>query len=83
MTNLSGLTTDQLLRIIAIKEVIKKLQGQVDSIVAGGDGAGTPSRFTEKAPKKRRRRMSAAARARIAAAQRGRGTKAKGTGAKT
>ena len=35
MTNLINLTTAQLHRIIAIKEQIEKLQGQLDSIAGG------------------------------------------------
>jgi hypothetical protein len=35
MTNLKDLTTNQLKSIIAIKEQIEALQGQIDSIVAG------------------------------------------------
>ena len=38
MINLRDLTTSQLRSIIAIKEQIKALQGQINSIVAGGGG---------------------------------------------
>jgi hypothetical protein len=37
MPNLTDLTTSQLHQIIAFKEQIEALQGQIDSI-AGGDG---------------------------------------------
>ena len=78
MTNLTDLTTGQLHRIIAIKEQIETLQGQIDSLVAGG---GMPSPFALKVPKKRR--MSVAARARIAAGARARWARVKGTPGKT
>jgi hypothetical protein len=80
MTNLTELTTSQLHRIIAIKEQIETLQSQIDSIAA--DGGEIPIPSTEEAPKKRRRRRSAAVRARMAAAQKARWAKIKGTGAK-
>jgi hypothetical protein len=73
MTNLSDLTIGQLNRIIAIKEQIENLQGQLDSVVAGRE---THSQSAGKAPK--RRRMSAAARARIAAGARARWARVKG-----
>jgi hypothetical protein len=73
MTNLTDLTTGQLRHIIAIKEQIEKLQGQIDSIAADGE---IPSPSAVKVPKKRR--MSAAARARIAAGARARWAKIKG-----
>jgi hypothetical protein len=38
MTNLKDLTTSQLRTIITIKEQIEALQGQIDSIAAGGGG---------------------------------------------
>jgi len=78
MTNLKNLTTSQLNGIIAIKEQIEALQSQIDSIAAGRD---FPVPFIAgEAPKKRRR--SAAIRARMAAAQRARWAKIKGTGAR-
>ena len=77
MTNLSDLTIGQLNHIIAIKERIEKLQGQLDSLVAGGE-IHSPSAV--KAPKKRR--MSAAARARIAAGARARWARIKGAAPK-
>jgi hypothetical protein len=76
-TNLSDLTAGQLHRIITIKEVIKKLQSQIDSIAAGG-GGGMPSPSGVNRPKNGRRRMSRAARAKIAAAQRARWARVKG-----
>src|SRR5208283_6060144 len=77
MTNLTDLTTSQLKSIIAIKEQIEALQGQIDSIVAGGGEIPIPSAV--ETPKKRRR--SPAVRARMAAAARARWSKIKGTGA--
>jgi hypothetical protein len=79
MTNLTTLTTSQLRQIIAIKEQIEKLEGEIDSIAAGGSGGEIPILPAEEAPKKRRR--SAAVRARMAAAQRARWAEIKGTGA--
>ncbi len=75
MTNLTNLTTGQLRDIIAIKEQIETLQSQLDSIAGGGE-ISTPS--GQKGPKKGRR--SAAVRARMAAAQRARWARIKGTG---
>ena len=77
MTNLIDLTTSQLHHIIAIKEQIERLQGQIDSLVAGGEISSSPA---AKAPKKRR--MSAAARARIAAGARARWARIRGTAPK-
>jgi hypothetical protein len=74
MTNLHDLTTSQLHRIIAIKEQIETLQGELESIA--GDGGEIPSPFPENKPRKRRR--SAAVRAKMAAAQRARWAKIKG-----
>jgi hypothetical protein len=74
--NITNLTTSQLRRILAIKQQIEALQGQIDSI-AGGDGE-VPAPATEKAIMKHRR--SAAVRARMAASQRARWAKIKGTG---
>ena len=79
MTNLANLTTAHLHRIIAIKESIEKLHGEIDSIVgasAGGNGdLIIPAHV--KAPKKRR--MSRAGRAAIAAGARARWARIKGT----
>jgi len=72
MTNLNELSTTELRRLIAIKEEIEALQGQIDSIAGGG---GIPALSRGQAPK--RRGMSAAGRARIAAAQRARWAKIK------
>lgn len=77
MTNLIDLTTSQLNSIIAIKEQIEALQGQIDSIVAG-DGGDSPAPTIVTKPHRRR---SAAVRARMAAAARARWAKIKGTGA--
>jgi len=76
MTNLEDLSTSQLRRIIGLKEQIEALQAQIDSIAAG-DGE-IPAPLAAKGPKKRRK-MSAAARAKIAAAQRARWARVKGT----
>jgi hypothetical protein len=73
MTNLTNLTTDQLHRILAIKERIEKLHGGPDSIAGGGE---ILSPITVKAPKKRR--MSPAARAKIAAGAKARWARVKG-----
>ena len=73
--SITDLTTRQLNRIIAIREQIEKLQSQIESIAAGGGELSIP--FTEEAPKKGRR--SAAVRARMAAAQKARWAKIKGT----
>jgi hypothetical protein len=75
MTNFEDLTSGQLNQIISIKEQIEALQGQIESI-AGGGGNGVPSPFVGA---KKRRRMSAAGRAAIAAGQKARWAKAKGT----
>jgi hypothetical protein len=77
-TNLSSLTSNQLSKIIAIKEKIETLQSQIDSIT--GDGDGTQSPTNDGAPIRRRRGMSRAGRARIAAAQRARWAKVKRNG---
>src|ERR1039458_4817515 len=73
--NIRNLTTTQLNQIIALKEQMETLQGQIDSI-AGGE---VPTPADEEFPKKRRR--SAAVRARMAAAQQARWAKIKGTAA--
>jgi hypothetical protein len=78
MTNLYDLTTSQLNRIIAIKERIEKLQGELAAI-AGDSQEPAPSAPSQ--PKARR--MSAAGRARIAAAARSRWARVKGAGAMT
>jgi hypothetical protein len=71
MTNITDLTTSQLNSIIAIKEQIEKLQGQLDSIAAGNDSP------IPVIAAKRRRRMSRAGRARIIAAVKARWAKVK------
>jgi hypothetical protein len=74
MTSIASLTTIQLHRILAIKEQIEALQGQLDSIAAGNGEIPIP--FAEKAPRKHRR--SAAVRAKMAAAQQARWARLKG-----
>jgi hypothetical protein len=59
VTNLRDLTTSQLHRIIAIKEQIEALQGQIESIVAGGGGGGIPIPSAEEAPVPAKRKLSA------------------------
>ena len=78
MTNLHDLTTSQLNRIIAIKEQIETLQGEIESIA--GDGGEVPFPFPGDNPRKRRR--SAVVRARMAAAQKARWAKIKAEQAK-
>jgi hypothetical protein len=78
MTDLTELDIDQLKSILAIMEVIEKLQNQVDTIMTGGNGG--PTALAVELPKKRR--MSAAGRARIAAGAGARWAKTKGATAK-
>ena len=67
MINLRDLTTSQLRSIIAIKEQIKALQGQINSIVAGGGGEiPIPSAGNAAAPAKHK--LSAAHRRKLAKA---------------
>jgi phage protein D len=75
MINLTDLTTGQLHRIIAIKEQIETLQGQIDSLAVGGGEKPSPTALQVS----KKRRMSAAARARIAAGARARWARVKGT----
>jgi hypothetical protein len=42
-TNLADLTNGQLKRIIAIREQIQALHGQIESIAAGGGGGEVPT----------------------------------------
>ena len=65
VTNLRDLTTSQLHRIIAIKEQIEALQGQIESIVAGGGGGGIPIPSAEEAPVPAKRKLSAAHRRKL------------------
>jgi hypothetical protein len=62
MTNISNLTTSQLHSIIAIKEQIETLQGEIESIVAGGGGGEIPIPAAAEAPTpaKRKYHMTAA-----------------------
>ena len=66
MTPLQNLTVEQLRQLVAIKEQIESLQGEIESI-AGGGGSSAPA-----PPEKRRgrRKMSRSAAARIAVAAR-------------
>ena len=63
MTKLTDLTTTQLRRIIAIKEQIETLQGQIDAIAGGG---GEFPALTAPHQRRGRRKMSRSAAARIA-----------------
>jgi phage protein D len=62
--NITELTTNQLNQIIAIKEQIEALEGQIESIAHGGE---VPTPFTLQAPTpaKRKYRMSAAHRRKL------------------
>ena len=64
VTSLRDLTTSQLNRIIVIKEKIEALQGQIESIVAGG-GGGIPIPSAEEAPVPAKRKLSAAHRRKL------------------
>jgi len=64
VTNVRDLTISQLHRIIAIKEQIEALQGQIESIVAGG-GGGIPIPSAEEAPVPAKRKLSAAHRRKL------------------
>ena len=72
MTQLLNLTTAKLRRIIALKQQIEKLQARLEALASGASAP--PGR-----PAKKKWTMSAAARRKIAAAQRARWAKVKGT----
>ena len=65
MTNLRDLTTSQLRGIIAIREQIEALQGQIDSIVAGGGSREISMPFSAAAPVPAKRKLSAAHRRKL------------------
>ena len=72
MTQLLNLTTAKLRRIIALKQQIEKLQARLEALASGASAPlGRPA--------KKKWTMSAAARLKIAAAQRARWAKVKGT----
>ena len=72
MTQLLNLTTAKLRRIIALKQQIEKLQARLEALASGASAPlGRPA--------KKKWTMSAAARRKIAAAQRARWAKVKGT----
>ena len=73
MITLKDLSTNQLQQIIALKEQIEALQAEIESIT------GTPENSPDTVRGPRKWRMSAEARAKIAAAQRTRWAKVKGT----
>ena len=76
--NLTDVSSLQLRRALEIKEQIEKLESELNSILSGGQTASRQS--TASIPSRGgRRTMSASARARIAAAQRARWAKVKGT----
>jgi hypothetical protein len=77
MSNLHNLTVAQLREVVAIKEQIEKLQGELDSIV-GGEEPPAEAPAVRGPGRPRRRRMSPAARAAIGAAQRARWAKTRG-----
>jgi len=82
MTNLQNLSVEQLRKVVAIKEMIESLEAKLANI-AGGRGPGRPRSLSALVPVvRRRRKMSAAAKARIAAGQRARWAKIKGTSPK-
>ncbi|MGA2544652.1 MAG: hypothetical protein ABSG78_24135 [Verrucomicrobiota bacterium] len=65
MTNLRDLTTSQLRGIIAIKQQIEALQGQIESIVAGSDGGEIPIPSAAGSPVPAKRNLSAAQRRKL------------------
>ena len=65
VTSLRDLTTSQLNRIIVIKEKIEALQGQIESIVAGGGGGEIPFPSAAEAPVPAKRKLSAAHRRKL------------------
>ena len=65
VTSLRDLTTSQLNRIIVIKEKIEALQGQIESIVAGGGGSEIPFPSAAEAPVPAKRELSAAHRRKL------------------
>jgi hypothetical protein len=74
MTNLHDLTASQLHRIIAIREQIEALQGELATIAGDEAESSAPTKA-----KKGKRRMSAAGRAAISAAAKARWARVKGT----
>jgi hypothetical protein len=77
--NLTDVSSLQLRRALEIKEQIEKLESELNSILSGGQTASRQSTTASIPSRGGRRTMSAAARARIAAAQRARWAKVKGT----
>jgi hypothetical protein len=65
VTSLRDLTTGQLNRIIVIKEKIEALQGQIESIVAGGGDGEIPFPSAAEAPVSAKRKLSAAHRRKL------------------
>jgi len=65
VTSLRDLTTSQLNRIIVIKEKIEALQGQIESIVAGGGGGEIPIPSAAEAPVPAKRKLSVAHRRKL------------------
>ena len=73
-----SISLDKLKEAISIKESIAALEARLEKLLGGGGGGEMPSPFS-KPIKKGRHKMSAAGRARIAAAQRARWAKSKGS----
>jgi hypothetical protein len=82
MKNLKDLTTGQLHRIIAIKQQIETLQGEIDTIAGAGEDP-IPRTLEAPTPAKRKYHMSAAHKRKLvkalAKARKIRWAKAKGT----
>jgi hypothetical protein len=76
MTNIQNLTSSQLRKVVAIKEQIEQLEGELAAL-AGGSSAPSAAPATRGPGKIKagRRKMSASAKARIGAAQRARWAK--------
>jgi hypothetical protein len=79
MTILSDLTTAQLKSIVAIKEQIEALQGQIDSIVDGSGSGNDESLIPAPIEASGKGHMSAAARAKIVATPKARWARIKKT----
>ena len=73
MNSITNLTSKQLRQAASIKDKIESLEKRIGKLL------GSPSKPVAEAEPKRRRKMSAAGRARIAAAQKARWAKIRGT----
>jgi hypothetical protein len=65
MAQLRDLTVEQLRKLIAIKEQIEALQGQIESVAAGGGGGEIPIPSAGEAPVPAKRELSAAHRRKL------------------